>query len=173
MSLTPAELGKRLRDARRQALLSQDEVGRRVEVARGTIARWEAGSRDISFSTLQSLTVALGTTVSALLGTPPPTAPTQASVTPTRDQLQTLERQSIEQIATALAERPEQLPILLALLFDGRPSSDERPTGVLDVLDRLAHVDINQLTPVAALTLLADLKRQMAESALPSSLSTS
>lgn len=167
MSLTPAELGRRLRDARLKALLSQDDVGGRLGVARGTVARWEGGTREISFSTLQALASALGTTVSALIAPAPsslpPAAPsaTPAWAGPAWERLHPLERQSIEQIAATLAEHPEQLPTMLTLLFDGLQAGRGGPTGAAEVLRRLAQVDVDQLTPMAALALLAELKRQL------------
>ncbi len=177
MSLTPAELGKRLRDARMRALLSQDDVGHRMSVARGTVARWESGARDISFATLQHLAAALGTTVSALVATAPPALPASTAAPtwagPAWDKLHLLERQSIEQIARALAEHPEQLPGILTLLFDSLRAADDSPPAALDVLSRLAHIDVDQLTPMAALALLADLKRQLSGAAQPPSRSAS
>lgn len=177
MTLTPAELGKRLRDARLRALLSQDDVGGRLGVARGTVARWERGSRDISFTTLQALAAALGTTVGELVGaggpatSPPPAPPAWAG--PAWDRLHPLERQSIEQIAAALAAHPERLPAMLTLLFESLQARDDGPAGAADVLSRLAQVDVDQLTPMGALALLAELKRQLHHPSPPASLTLS
>jgi|GEM_PF-2711634 len=178
MSLTSRELGKRLRDTRMKALLSQDDVGTQMGVARGTIARWETGARDISFSNLQRLAATLGTIVSALVDTapqgtnvpPPSVAAAPAWAGPAWDKLHMLERQSIEQIAATLAEHPNQLPTILTLLFDGLQVGGDGSLGMMGVLSRLAKIDVDQLTPMAALTLLADLKGQLNKVALPSSL---
>jgi transcriptional regulator with XRE-family HTH domain len=181
MSLTPTELGRRLRDARLKALLSQDDVGGRLGVARGTVARWEGGTREISFSTLQALAAALETTVSALIAPEPSplplAAPSAATVPawagPAWERLHALERQSIEQIATTLAEHPEQLPTMLTLLFDGLQAAQDSRAGAVGVLSHLAQVDVDQLTPMAALTLLAELKRQLEGVAPPSATTAS
>lgn len=179
MNLTPVQLGQRLRNARLKALLSQDEVGTRLGVARGTVARWESGTREISFATLQELAAALGTTVPALIApgavaaTTPTSTASPAWASPSWERLHTLERQSIEQIAATLADHPEQLPAMLTLLFDSLQTGQHGPTGALAVLSRLAQVDVDQLTPMAALALLAELKRQLEGTTVPSATTAS
>jgi transcriptional regulator with XRE-family HTH domain len=166
MILTAEELGKRLRATRLQALLSQDDVAQRIGVARGTVARWESGVRDIPFSTLQKLAAVLGTSVCALLDTSPPPRHEPLAATPhwsgsSWDKLHLLERQAIEQIVGLLAEYPVHLPTILTLLLDSLRTKEQSSTGALGVLSQLNQVDVDQLTPVAALSLLADLKTQL------------
>ena len=69
-------IADRLRDARKQAAMTQEEVAERVGVHPLTISHFETGRVSPKLETLVRLAAALGTTVGALLGeTEPPALP--------------------------------------------------------------------------------------------------
>lgn len=65
---TPKTLGDRLRDARRRALLTRDDVGGAVGVSADTVARWERGETEPGASQLLALARACSVDVVAILG---------------------------------------------------------------------------------------------------------
>lgn len=63
------ELGDRIRELRQKAGLSQDELAKKVYVARQTVSNWENDKTLPDMESLKLLTAALGTTADDLLGT--------------------------------------------------------------------------------------------------------
>ena len=61
---------RRLRELRRQAGLSLEEVGRRADMAASTVSRLESGARRLTLGHLAPLAGALGVSVDALLAPP-------------------------------------------------------------------------------------------------------
>ncbi len=62
MTITPEELGRRLREARERAGLTQEEVARDLEIPRTAVALFEAGKRKISGLELARLAFLYGRT---------------------------------------------------------------------------------------------------------------
>ena len=158
-------LGARLKQARLGAFLSQEDLATLLGVRRGSVARWEAGTRAISVYMLGRTADILGTTTTALtapddstVGTMSVLQEVKAPIIPNTTHLHPLERESIEQVIAVLVERPELLPTVLGVLSNGIGTD-----GVLDspdpsVVRRLQSIDINQLTPVAAFVVLTELR---------------
>jgi transcriptional regulator with XRE-family HTH domain len=158
MSISPQEFGKRLHEARLKAGLSQDQVAALMGVERSSVSRWENGSRPITFQALQQLAGVLQTTLNELISTSP--APGMSSIAVAAsawDERSDGERQAIAQIVDVLSCRPELLPDVLRLT-----TGQQTLNGAHPVLSRLSTIDIGQLTPVAALSLLDDLQQQLA-----------
>lgn len=68
MADTLPTLGARIRDARRRALLTQEQLASTLEVEAGAIQRWEAGRSEPRVSQLTALARACGVDVVALVG---------------------------------------------------------------------------------------------------------
>jgi transcriptional regulator with XRE-family HTH domain len=65
------DIGARIRQLRRQAQLTQDEVVRRSGVDRRTLQRIEAGTTDTRLSRLQGIAQAIGVPLADLMPAPP------------------------------------------------------------------------------------------------------
>lgn len=70
-------LGRRIRAARRLKELTQEELGRQINVARATLASWEIDRAEPSADDLVALAARLGVTVDYLLGAPEQKAATE------------------------------------------------------------------------------------------------
>ena len=64
------EIGKRLRKLRKQANLSQQEVGKKLNLTSQAIANYENGKRDISSSMLLKFSKIYNVPISKLVGAP-------------------------------------------------------------------------------------------------------
>ena len=76
----PVTVGQRIRKARKEAGLTQAELGTRLGVAYQSIAQWECGCRNHKYESLQNIAKALNVNVLTLLGekggqAPPPSIP--------------------------------------------------------------------------------------------------
>ena len=60
MTITHAQLAKRIREAREAAGFTQDDVGRVLEISRSAVAQLEAGNRKVSSVELAKLARMLG-----------------------------------------------------------------------------------------------------------------
>jgi transcriptional regulator with XRE-family HTH domain len=67
MTITPAELSRRLRAAREACQLTQEEVARHLEVSRSTVAQIEGGKRAVSSLELDRLAYLYGRDIRELL----------------------------------------------------------------------------------------------------------
>ena len=61
-------LGKRIRQARKIAGLTQEELADRLGVSRAAVARWELGEIEPKLGNIMALAVELNTSTDALLG---------------------------------------------------------------------------------------------------------
>lgn len=156
------DLGARIRAARLGCFLSQAELAAHLHVARGTVARWETGMRAPSIAMLHQIAAALHTTVAVLAaGASSTPAPTEATLTVPRSPQSTLhplEHESIERLVDVLVAHPEVLPTVLTVVH-----AELAGTGASHDLDRhiarrLQQLDIDHVTPVDALALLAELR---------------
>lgn len=65
---TPITLGDRIRNARRRALLTREDVATAVEVDADTVARWERGETEPRVSQLVAIAKACSVDATAILG---------------------------------------------------------------------------------------------------------
>ncbi len=166
-------IGARVRDGRINATLAQEELASLLGVGRGTISRWETGTRAVPSAMLPRLAAALKTTVAHLTGEQVASdsasgrqagarAPTAAPwLAVDQSQLHELERDTIAQIISSLVAKPELLPAVLDIILQGSldpltPRTQEETAAA--VLAQLRAINVNELTPVNALRLLADLQ---------------
>lgn len=173
----PTEIGRaigaRVRDARLSRTLAQEELAALVGVGRGTISRWEIGTRAVPSALLPRLASALQTTVAHLTGEQaPPAGPVRTTATPqisgeplwpaiNQSNLHALERDTIVQIVSQLVERPELLPAVLDTILqtslDASAARSQEETAAT-IVRQLRAVNISEITPVNALRVLADLQ---------------
>ncbi len=106
------EVGVRLRDARRAAKLSQDEVGRRLGLSRAGYGHLEDGTRSMTLDDLVNLARIVAQSPAYLLGL-------EGDLTPDEDRLLTAYR-SID------SERQRRLIVDLAVLA-ARPEGEPEP----------------------------------------------
>lgn len=165
-------IGARVRDARINATLAQEELASLLEVGRGTISRWETGTRAVPSAMLPRLAAALKTTVAHLTGEQVASDTASGGQAAARaraaapwlaidqSQLHELERDTIVQIVSSLVAKPELLPAVLEIILQGSldPATRTQEETAAAVLSQLRSVNVNELTPVNALRLLADLQ---------------
>jgi transcriptional regulator with XRE-family HTH domain len=161
-------MGARLRELRLRAILSQDELARRVGVKhRATIARWETGSRGIPTAMIEPLAQALNTSPAVLLGErEPPPIPVRQLGAPATPSLLQVEQQVLDHIVAMLTQRPDLLPATLTAvdrLLQGADltPAESMPEGIAATLQRLRQLDLGTLTPVQALVTLAELQEHV------------
>jgi transcriptional regulator with XRE-family HTH domain len=174
MSQIRKVIGKRIRAARLESTRSQDELASLLGVGRGTISRWETGTRAVPSAMLPRLATVLQTTVAWLTGEQEQAsvgantrgAPVVQgdSIAPGRiaDQahLHPLERDTIAQIVATLVAQPALLSSVLDTIQASLDPVTARSNGetAAAVITQLRGVNINNLTPVSALRVLADLQ---------------
>jgi transcriptional regulator with XRE-family HTH domain len=73
-------IGARVRDARRRAGMSQDDLADAIRAEPATLSRYETAKRAFPIDTLERIAKALNVSVVDLVGAEPPTA--QADLTP-------------------------------------------------------------------------------------------
>src|SRR5690349_944798 len=96
------QIGARLRAARLQAVLTQEELAQALGVDRSTVAKWEAGQRGMTVENLLRTAAVLETPPDQLLVEPvgeKPAARTLSEVI--------VEQQTVQTIAQTLAQRPD------------------------------------------------------------------
>jgi transcriptional regulator with XRE-family HTH domain len=154
------QIGARLRDARLQAVFTQDELAHHLEVDRSTVAKWETGQRSM---TVESLIRA-----AAILGIPPQ----QLLVESTSDRPAArpineviIAQQATETITRMLEQRPDAIPIVIASLQRWSQSGITTESAALSestrgsyaaqtIIQQLHDIDITLMTPLRALQLL-------------------
>jgi transcriptional regulator with XRE-family HTH domain len=158
------QIGARLRAARLQAVLTQDELAQALGVDRSTVAKWETGQR--------SMTVANLIRAAAILEIPPQ----QLLVEPEGDRpaARTLseviiEQQAVQTIARTLSQRPDAIPAVVAALKRwAQPGQAPAESSAEDlhgsyaartIIRRLHDVDITAMTPLRALQVLDELQQ--------------
>ncbi|MBX0328351.1 helix-turn-helix domain-containing protein [Oscillochloris sp. ZM17-4] len=167
------EIGARIHDARLRRTLAQGELAALVGVGRGTISRWETGTRAVPSALLSQLASALQTTVAHLTGEQaPPAGPVRTTASPQirgeqlwpaidQSHLHALERDTIVQIVSQLVERPELLPAVLDTILqtslDPSTTRSQEETAAA-IMRQLRGINISEITPLSALRVLADLQ---------------
>lgn len=110
--MADAQLGKRLRDLREQAGLSQEELAAKAQVSRASIQNWEAARTAPRRAESRRLAAALGITVDAL------------KAQPREDQVDSEEIREALQAAMQLTDPEEMRAALLELLARMPPASE-------------------------------------------------
>lgn len=111
--MAEAQLGKRLRDLREQAGLSQEELAAKAQVSRASIQNWEAARTAPRRAESRRLAAALGTTVDAL------------KAHAREDQVDNEEIRDALQAAMQLTDPEEMRAALLELLARMPPASED------------------------------------------------
>jgi transcriptional regulator with XRE-family HTH domain len=159
------QIGARLRAARLQAVLTQEELAQALGVDRSTVAKWEAGQRGMTVENLLRTAAILETPPAQLLaGTEgeKPAARTLSEVI--------VEQQTVQTIAQTLAQRPDAIPVVIAALkrwvqsgqaAEDAPNTEHTGVGsaVRTIMRQLHEVDITKMTPLDALQLLDALQQ--------------
>jgi transcriptional regulator with XRE-family HTH domain len=158
------QIGARLRDARLQAVLTQDELAQTLGVDRSTVAKWETGQR--------SLTVENLIRTAAVLDIPPQ----QLLVESHRDRAAPrelseviIQHEAVQAITRTLEQRPDAIPAIIAALKQWAQSG-QAPTEssaenlhgsytARTIVNRLHDLDITVVTPLRALQLLDELQQ--------------
>lgn len=92
-------VGRRLKEARNKAGMTQQQVADALGVARSTVATWESGQNDVDTATLKRLAEMYGTTTDWLLGSDDTPDPQESP-----DMTERLMR-VLEDLAASLRER--------------------------------------------------------------------
>lgn len=113
-TVNTSSIGERIKEARRQAGLTQKKLGELCGIAEPTIRRYELGKLNPKIETLQKIADALDVPVNELydISTQPKSAPT-------------LTKKDERDIARDLEKIMEQLDASGDLMFDGDPMSEE------------------------------------------------
>ncbi len=107
MSAREAEVAARIREARRLAGLSQEDVAHALDTSVKTLARWEKGETSGFLGRLDELAPALRTTREALLGEPEAVKPEAAA--PDAARIDALEAR-VAALETAFVKLSARLP---------------------------------------------------------------
>lgn len=110
--MADAQLGKKLRDLREQAGLSQEELAAKAQVSRASIQNWEAARTAPRRAESRRLAAALGITVDAL------------KAHAREDQVDNEEIRDALQAAMEIEDPEEMRAALLELLARMPPASD-------------------------------------------------
>lgn len=163
LSALDAKIGARLRDARLAVLLTQAAAGAALGEDRTTLVRWERGQRQLTVADLIRLARLYGVSASDLLNLEAPLPRAGGR----REEVPTPQQHARTLITTFLDQRPDLLPQVIALitqLAEGGPRTT--PPTVPHVsahlhalIARLHALNVNALTPLAALNIVAELKR--------------
>ncbi len=156
------QIGARLRAARLQVVLTQDELAQTLGVDRSTVAKWETGQRGMTVENLIRAAAALETPPQHLLVE---LASERAAARTLSEVI--IEQQTAQTIAQTLSQRPDVIPVVVAALKRWAQSgqgSEESLTedlrgsyAVRTIIRQLHDVDITVMTPLRALQMLDEL----------------
>jgi transcriptional regulator with XRE-family HTH domain len=160
-----AQVGARLRDARLQAVLTQDELAHALGVDRSTVAKWEAGQRSMTVANLVRAAAILDIQPQQLLAAPAASRPAARELSDV-----IVQQQAVQTIARTLEQRPDAIATVMAALQrwaqNGQPSAEARnPSGGAEqaIVHRLHGLDLAAITPLRALQVLDELQRLAAQ----------
>jgi transcriptional regulator with XRE-family HTH domain len=158
------QIGARLRAARLQAVMTQDELAQALGVDRSTVAKWETGQRGMTVENLIRAAAILETSPQYLLveqAGEKPAARTLSEVI--------IEQQAAQTIARTLEQRPDAIPVVVAALKrwvqsgqgpEESLSEDLRGSFAARTIIRQLHdMDITLITPLRALQMLDELQQ--------------
>lgn len=160
-----AQVGARLRDARLQAVLTQDELAHALQVDRSTVAKWEAGQRSMTVASLIRAAAVLDIQPQQLLAAPATGRPAARELSDV-----IVQQQAVQTIARTLEQRPDAIATVMAALQrwaqDGQaPSVANSPSDGAGqaIMRRLHDLDLAAITPLRALQVLDELQRLVAQ----------
>jgi transcriptional regulator with XRE-family HTH domain len=158
------QIGARLRAARLQAVLTQDELAQALRVDRSTVAKWETGHRSMTVENLIRAAAILEIPPQQLLIDPADEGPAARTLSEV-----IIEQQAAQTIARTLSQRPDAIPVVVAALKrwaqSGQGSAesfteDLRGSYAARTIIRQLHdVDITVMTPLRALQMLDELQQ--------------
>jgi len=158
------QIGARLRAARLQIVLTQDELAQALGVDRSTVAKWETGQRGMTVENLIRAAAVLETPPQHLLAEPVGERPAVRALSEV-----IIEQQATQTIARTLSERPDAIPVVVSALKRWAQSgqgSEESLTEDLrgsfaarTIIRQLHDVDITMMTPLHALQMLDALQQ--------------
>jgi transcriptional regulator with XRE-family HTH domain len=163
------QLGERLRQARLQALRTQDEAARALAVDRTTLAKWELGQRRMSAYDLSQLAALYQVPLRQLVELERPLSQPAIVGDATADASAAPADQARRMVGQLLEQRPDLLPAVLEHIENMLTTTKHATTvagtspGATQALARLQSLDVNQTAPLAALQLLAELQRTLAD----------
>jgi transcriptional regulator with XRE-family HTH domain len=158
------QIGARLRDARLQVVLTQDELAQALGVDRSTVAKWETGQRSMTVENLIRTAAVLDVPPQQLLAAP------AGDRSPARALSEVIiQQQAVQTITRTLEQRPEAIPAIIAALKQWAQSGQvpaESSAGDLPgsyamrtIVNRLHDLDITVMTPLRALQVLDELQQ--------------
>lgn len=65
---TKIEIGKRIKETRKKAGMTQDELGAKLEIGKSSISEWESGKRSPDFDKLEEMATILDVSFHYLVG---------------------------------------------------------------------------------------------------------
>ncbi|HEY3228490.1 MAG TPA: helix-turn-helix transcriptional regulator [Roseiflexaceae bacterium] len=158
------QIGARLRDARLQVVLTQDELARALGLDRSTVAKWETGQRSMTVENLIRAAAVLEIPPQQLLIAPSGDRPVVRSLSEV-----IIQHQAVQTIAQTLEQRPDAIPAVVAALKrwaqSGQAPSESSAEDLhgsysaRTIVNRLQDVDITVMTPIRALQMLDELQQ--------------
>lgn len=159
------QVGARLRDARLQAVLTQDELAHALRVDRSTVAKWEAGQRSMTVASLIRAAAILDIQPQQLLAAQTASRPAARELSDV-----IVQQQAVQTIARTLEQRPDAIATVMAALqrwaqggqSPAAPNSAGEGAGQT-IMRRLHELDLAAITPLRALQVLDELQRLAAQ----------
>ena len=158
------QIGARLRAARLQVVLTQDELAQALGVDRSTVAKWETGQRGMTVENLIRAAAVLEIPPHHLLVEPVSDRPAARTLSEV-----IIEQQAVQTIARTLSQRPDAIPAVVAALKRWAQSGQESEEALTEdlrgsyaartIIRQLHDVDITAMTPLRALQVLDELQQ--------------
>jgi transcriptional regulator with XRE-family HTH domain len=158
------QIGARLRAARLQGVLTQDELAQALGVDRSTVAKWETGHRGMTAENLVRAAAVLEIPPQQLLVESAGERPAARALSEV-----IIQQQAVQTIARTLDQRPDAIPAVVAALKRWAQSSSVPAEVAADdlhgsyaehmLVNRLHDLDITALTPLRALQVLDELQQ--------------
>lgn len=158
------QIGARLRAARLQVVLTQDELGQALGVDRSTVAKWETGQRGMTVENLIRAAAVLEIPPHHLLAEPVSDRPAARTLSEV-----IIEQQAAQTIARTLEQRPDAIPVVVTALKRWAQSGQGSEESLSEdlrgsyatrtIIRQLQDMDITMMTPLHALQVLDGLQQ--------------